>query len=107
MKTAVHFYALAIAVGLVQGGTQALSRSLFATMVPKKESAKFFGLFSTGQRFAGIVGPYLFGLIQLAGSSRWGILSVAVVFVVGVALLLRVNETEGRRVAADAEPAPA
>ena len=110
MKTAAHFYGLAIAVGLVQGGTQALSRSLFATMVPKNESAKFFGLFSTGEKFAGIAGPFLFGLIgQLTGSSRWGILSVALFFVVGAALLLRVNETEGRRVAAavDAEPAPA
>jgi UMF1 family MFS transporter len=78
-------------------------------MVPKDESAKFFGLFSTGEKFAGILGPFLFGMVgQLTGSSRWGILSVALFFVVGAALLLRVNETEGRRVAAtvDAERGP-
>lgn len=109
VTTPAHFYGLALAVGLVQGGTQALSRSLFSTMVPKNESAKFFGLFSTGQRLAGILGPFLFGLIgQLAGSSRWGILSIALFFVVGAVLLSRVNEAEGQRVAAeaDAESAP-
>lgn len=108
MKTAAHFYVMAAMVGLVQGGTQALSRSLFAKMVPRNESAKFFGLFSTGEKFAGIAGPFLFGLIgQLTGSSRWGILSVTLFLAVGAALLLRVDETEGRRVAAavDAETA--
>ncbi len=109
MKTAAHFYILAVLVGVVQGGTQALSRSLFATMVPKGRSAEFFGFFSTGQRFAGILGPFLFGLIaQLTGSSRWGILSVAFFFVAGAALLLFVNETKGQAVAraVDAETIP-
>lgn len=109
MKTAAHFYMLAAVVGLVQGGTQALSRSLFATMVPKRQSAEFFGFFSTGEKFAGILGPLLFGLVaQLGGGSRWGIVSVTLFFVVGAALLIRVNETEGRRVATevDATPAP-
>ena len=108
IKTAAHFYALAAVVGLVQGGTQALSRSLFARMVPRRRSAEFFGFFSTGEKFAGIVGPLLFGLVaQLAGSSRWSILSVAIFFVVGAALLMRVNEKEGQRVAAAADAAPA
>ena len=104
MKTAAHFYALAGLVGLVQGGTQALSRSLFASMVPRARSAEFFGFFSTGEKFAGIVGPLLFGAVaQLAGHSRWSILSVPVFFVVGGALLMRVNETAGRQVAAAAD----
>jgi len=91
---------LAVVVGLVQGGTQALSRSLFATMVPKTRSAEFFGLFSTGEKMAGIIGPVIFGLMgQLTGSSRWGIISVTVLFIAGAALLYRVDETEGRRVA--------
>ena len=76
MKSAVHFYLLAAVVGLVQGGTQALSRSLFATMVPKARSNEFFGFFSTGEKFAGIIGPAIFGFVgQLIGSSRWGIMS--------------------------------
>jgi UMF1 family MFS transporter len=111
IETAAHFYALAVLVGLVQGGTQALSRSLFAEMVPKRLSAEFFGFFSTGAKFAGILGPFLFGVIaQLGGSSRWGILSVVLFFLVGAVLLLRVDETEGRAVAsavdAEARAAP-
>jgi MFS transporter, UMF1 family len=100
MTSALHFYVLAVLVGLVQGGTQALSRSLFAIMVPKERSSEFFGFFSTGQKFAGIIGPAIFGLVgQLAGSSRWGIVSVALLFIVGAALLWRVDEKKGRRLA--------
>jgi UMF1 family MFS transporter len=88
----------------VQGGTQALSRSLFTTMVPRNRSAEFFGFFSTGEKMAGIIGPAIFGFIgQLTGSSRWGIISVTLLFVAGAFLLTRVDEQEGRRVAATAE----
>ena len=101
VRSALHFYVLAAVVGLVQGGTQALSRSLFASMVPKARSSEFFGFFSTGEKLAGIIGPAVFGLVgQLAGSSRWGIVSLTVLFVVGAVLLSRVDEEEGRRVAA-------
>jgi UMF1 family MFS transporter len=104
IQHAWHFYALAAMVGVVQGGTQALSRSLFTTMVPKNHSTEFFGFFSTGEKMAGIVGPVLFGVIgQLTGSSRWGIVSLTVLFVAGAFLLTRVDEEEGRRVAATAE----
>jgi UMF1 family MFS transporter len=100
IRSAWHFYALAIVVGMVQGGTQALSRSLFATMVPKTRSTEFFGFFSTGEKVAGIIGPAIFGMVgQLTGNSRWGIISVTFLFVVGAALLWRVDEEEGRRVA--------
>jgi MFS transporter, UMF1 family len=102
MRTTAHFYMLSGAVGLVQGGTQALSRSLFATMVPRRRSAEFFGFFSTGEKFAGILGPVLFGMIsQLGGSSRWGILSITVFFIIGAVLLLRVDEAEAARVASE------
>ena len=100
LRSAWHFYALAVLVGLVQGGTQALSRSLFAAMVPKDHSSEFFGFFSTGQKVAGIFGPAIFGMIaQLTGTSRWGIVSVVSFFLVGAVLLWRVDEEEGRRVA--------
>ena len=100
MRSALHFYVLAVLVGLVQGGTQALSRSLFASMVPKTRSAEFFGFFSTGEKFAGIIGPAIFGLVgQLTGTSRWGIISVTFLFIAGAALLWRVDEQEGRSVA--------
>ena len=101
MSAAWHFWSLAIAVAVVQGGSQALSRSLFASMVPKHRSAEFFGFYSTSSKFAGIIGPLAFGLIgQLTGSSRLGIVSLVFFFVVGGWLLTRVDVEEGMRVAA-------
>ena len=98
MTTAVHFYILALMVGLVQGGTQALSRSLYASMVPKSQSAEFFGFFSASSRFAGILGPLLFGLVsQGTGNSRLSILSIVLFFVLGGVLLSLVDVKEGRR----------
>jgi UMF1 family MFS transporter len=106
IRSAWHFYALAIVVGLVQGGTQALSRSLFASMVPKTHSSEFFGFFSTGEKVAGIIGPAIFGMVgQLSGSSRWGIISVVILFVAGALILQRVDESEGRRLAEMVEAA--
>jgi UMF1 family MFS transporter len=96
MRTAVHFYALAFSVATVQGGCQALSRSLFARMVPEDKAAEFFGFFSTSSKFAGVFGPLVFGLLgQITGDSRLSIASLLVFFVVGGALLTRVNVEEG------------
>jgi UMF1 family MFS transporter len=104
MQNATHFFILAGLVGMVQGGTQALSRSLFASMVPKHKSGEFFGFFSIFEKFAGIFGPLIFFLvIMLTGSSRGAILSVIGFFVVGGAILLLVDEDEGRRVAQESE----
>ncbi|MBA2671311.1 MAG: MFS transporter, partial [Gemmatimonadetes bacterium] len=104
MQNATHFFILAGLVGMVQGGTQALSRSLFASMVPKHKSGEFFGFFSIFEKFAGIFGPLIFFfVIMLTGSSRGAILSVIGFFVVGGAILLLVDEDEGRRVAQESE----
>jgi UMF1 family MFS transporter len=101
MSQAWHFWALAFAVGMVQGGTQALSRSLFGVMAPKAKSAEFFGFYDVSAKFAGILGPALFAVVgQLAGSSRLSIVSLIVFFVVGGWLLTRVDEQAGMRVAA-------
>jgi UMF1 family MFS transporter len=106
MRTALHFYLLAFMVGLVQGGTQALSRSLFGAMVPKSQSAEFFGFFSTSSKFAGIVGPVLFGVVsQLTGNSRLSIISLIVFFLAGGLILSRVDEHEGMRVAREEDAA--
>jgi UMF1 family MFS transporter len=104
MRTAAHFYLLAILVGVVQGGTQALSRSLFASMIPRQRSAEFFGLFSVFERYAGVLGPLVFAtVVHTSGSSRSAILAVLVFFAVGGALLLRVDVEAGRRAARGAE----
>jgi UMF1 family MFS transporter len=114
MRTATHFFALALLVGLVQGGTQALSRSLFASMIPRHKSAEFFGFYSVFNKFAGIFGPLLFAImIGATGSSRNAILSVIAFFVIGAVLLTFVNVAEGERAARAADektrvaPAPA
>jgi UMF1 family MFS transporter len=106
MSKAWHFYALAILVGTVQGGSQALSRSLFASMIPKDKSSEFFGFFSVSDKFAGILGPLFFAIsIKLFGSIRSAILSVILFFAVGAWLLTKVDVEEGERAArlADAE----
>lgn len=100
MRSAWHFWALAILVSMVQGGSQALSRSLFASMIPRDRSSEFFGFFSVGEKFAGIMGPLLFALInQVSGQSRYSIASLIVFFVIGMILLGRVDVDEGRRAA--------
>jgi UMF1 family MFS transporter len=106
MTTAAHFYTLAGLVGMVQGGTQALSRSLFASMIPKHKSSEFFAFFGVFERYAGILGPAVFAwVVSRAGTSRNAILSIVVFFVVGAALLMLVDVNEGRRAAREAEGA--
>ena len=104
MSAAWHFWLLGFAVATVQGGSQALSRSLFSQMVPKSQSAEFFGFFSVSSKFAGIFGPLLFGLVsQWMGSSRLSIVSIILFFILGGYLLTRVDEEEGMRVAQEDE----
>ena len=104
MRTATHFFLLAILVGMVQGGTQALSRSLFASMIPKHKSSEFFAFFGVFERYAGILGPALFAwVVSHSGTSRNAILSILAFFVIGGALLTFVDVDEGRRAAREAE----
>src|SRR5688572_13663421 len=104
MKTAAHFLALAILVGMVQGGAQALSRSLFASLIPRHKAGEFFGFFAVVEKFAGIIGPLVFGaVIAVSGSSRGAILSVIAFFFIGGIILTFVNVAEGQRIARTAE----
>jgi UMF1 family MFS transporter len=103
MTTTWHFFALAFLVGTVQGGSQALSRSLFARMIPKHKSSEYFGFFSVFEKFAGIFGPALFAAsVTVFGSSRSAILSVIVFFIAGAAVLTRVNVARGEAQAVQA-----
>jgi UMF1 family MFS transporter len=104
MKTATHFYILALLVGTVQGGTQALSRSLFASIIPAYKSGEFFGFFSVFSRFAGILGSLLFYfIIKQTGTMRPAILAVILFFIVGALLLYFVNVGEGQQRAREEE----
>jgi UMF1 family MFS transporter len=91
MQTVKGFYALAICVGLIQGGVQALSRSLYASLIPADQSAKFFGFYNMLGKFAAVLGPLLVGWFGiLTGSSRLGLLAVLILFIIGGILLWRV-----------------
>ena len=103
MTTAWHFFALAFLVGMVQGGSQALSRSLFARMIPKHKSSEYFGFFSVFEKFAGVAGPAVFAAsVTLFGSSRAAVLSIILFFILGALVLTRVNVAEGEAQAAAA-----
>lgn len=100
LSQAWQFWALAFAVATVQGGSQALSRSLYGSMIPRAQSSEFFGFFSVSSKFAGILGPFLFAIVgQLTGSSRLSIVALIVFFIGGALILARVDVDEGQRVA--------
>lgn len=100
IRSAWHFWALALVVGMVQGGAQGLSRSLYATLIPKAKSSEFFSFFSIFEKFGGVAGPAVFGLVgTLTGTSRFGILALVAFFIGGIVLLSRVDIEEGKRAA--------
>ncbi|HJU87547.1 MAG TPA: MFS transporter [Gemmatimonadota bacterium] len=104
LDSAREFYAMAIVVGMVQGGCQALSRSLFASLVPRHMTGEFFGFYGVLDKFAAVTGPALFGAgVALTGSVRSGVLTVLVYFLVGAFLLTRVDVEAGRNAAREAE----
>ena len=93
----VPLYGLAVVVGFVLGGVQALSRSLYGTMIPEEASAEFYGFFSVFSKFSAIWGPLVFALVTNAtGSGRPAILSVVGFFALGFILLTRVDVAEAR-----------
>jgi MFS-type transporter involved in bile tolerance (Atg22 family) len=100
LNSVVEFWFLAWMVAIVQGGSQALSRSLYASMSPAVKSGEFFGLFGIMEKFSAIIGPLLFGLAGATfGSSRPAVLSLIVLFILGGYILTRVNVEAGRKVA--------
>ncbi|MCP4539543.1 MAG: MFS transporter [Chloroflexi bacterium] len=100
LNSVIEFWMLAWMVATVQGGSQALSRSLYASMSPAAKSGEFFGMYGVMEKFSAIIGPLLFAAAATAfDSSRPAVLSLIVLFLVGMYLLTRVDIEEGRRVA--------
>jgi len=92
MKSAEDFYMLAVLIGLVQGGVQAMSRSYFARMVPLGKAAEYFGIYNMLGKSAAIIGPLMMGGVALMTENhRYSILSLLVLFIVGALLLSRVK----------------
>ena len=97
IHTATEFFVLGIIVGVVLGGTQALSRSFYGAMIPEQASAEFYGFYSVFSKFSSIWGPVTFGFIkQITGSARLAIISLMIFFIVGLILLGFVDETKAK-----------
>ncbi len=87
------FWLIAFLVASAMGGMQALSRSYFGKLIPPEKSAEFFGFYNVFGKFAAITGPFLMGIVgRITGETRWGVLSILVLFVIGGILLVRVDE---------------
>ncbi len=98
LSSAWHFWVLAAMVALFQGGTQAISRSIFASLVPREQSSELFGFYSVSEKMAGVVGPVLFGAVtQLAHGGRLATLTLLPLFAGGAWALTRVDIERGRR----------
>ncbi|HHY78333.1 MAG TPA: MFS transporter [Clostridiales bacterium] len=89
MKSAVEFWILAFLVATSQGGIQALSRSYYGKMIPKEKANEFFGFYDIFGKFAAIMGPALYAIFsQITGNSRYGVLSVMLLFVIGGGIMM-------------------
>ncbi len=113
MNQVWHFYALAVAVGLFQGGIQAISRSLYSRIIPANKSAEFYGFFNLLGKFAAVIGPSMMAVVALIARNasdvtigsmqlenmgvRYGVLSILLLFLVGGLLLRRVDIKEGKK----------
>lgn len=104
LTTKAEFFMLGWLVGTIQGGTQALSRTIYAKLSPPAKSGEFFGLYGLSEKFAGILGPFLYGMVgQVTHSPKSSILSIVVFFFIGIWLLQRIDIEKGARVAAKEE----
>lgn len=100
LDSVIEFWFLAWMVAVVQGGSQALSRSLYAALSPASKSGEFFGLFGVMEKFSAIIGPLMFASAGVIfGSSRPAVLSLIVLFILGGYLLMRVDVEAGKRAA--------
>ena len=94
MNTAWEFWLLGFVIAIILGGSQAVSRSLFSSLIPRGKHAEFFGFFAISAKFASVFGPLTFALIiDLTGSARLSILSLSFFFIIGILLLAKVDTT--------------
>ncbi|MBN1420013.1 MAG: MFS transporter [Planctomycetes bacterium] len=107
MTSEIHYWILAGIIGLVLGGTQALSRSLYARLCPAAKTAELFGFYAYSEKISAIAGPLLYGFVAWRAGSRWGIRSLAIPLVAGIAILAFVRVRKGVRDAEIADAAAA
>ncbi|MFV1956204.1 MAG: MFS transporter [bacterium] len=102
LDSEAEFFGMAIAIGLVQGGVQSLSRSFYTRIIPKDQAAEFFGFYNMLGKFAAVLGPVLMGWVAVTtGVPRNAIFAVTALLITGAGFLFFVNEEEGKRAAAE------
>lgn len=90
LSTLIEFFVIAILIGLVQGGIQALSRSYYSTLIPKGRDCEYFGIYNMLGKFAALLGPLVVGFVTyISGSTRIGILSLAIFFIIGIYIFVK------------------
>ena len=90
LSTLTEFFIIAILIGLVQGGIQALSRSYYSTLIPKGRDCEYFGIYNMLGKFAALLGPLVVGFVTyISGSTRIGILSLAIFFIIGIFIFVK------------------
>ena len=100
LDSEIEFFGMAVAIGLVQGGIQSLSRSFYTRIIPEGQAAEFFGFYNMVGKFAAVLGPFLMGWMALAtGDSRKGIFSITALLLLGGILFYFVDESKGREMA--------
>ncbi len=97
LKDVSQFYAMAIAIGMVQGGVQGMSRSLYASLIPAEHSGEFFGFYNMVTKFSHILGPVLVGIVAwLSDEPKFILVALLPMFVIGALMLMRVDTTDAR-----------
>ena len=97
LKDVSQFYAMAIAIGMVQGGVQGMSRSLYAALIPAEHSGEFFGFYNMVTKFSHILGPVLVGIVAwLSDEPKYILIALLPMFVIGALMLMRVDTTDAR-----------
>jgi len=96
LSVGIQFLILGCAMGTLLGGSQGLARSMFGQMVPETRSAEFFGFFGFFGKVAAFIGPLLYGFMTVMYDSRMGILSIAVLILIGAVMMRMVDLEEGR-----------
>jgi UMF1 family MFS transporter len=94
MSRPEHFYALALVIGLAQGGLQSISRSLFARLIPESEPGKYFGFYNMLGKLSAVLGPFLMAVMAPLIGERYSIVAIPVLLIVGMVLLLFVNDAD-------------
>ena len=98
MTSKLHLFLLAGLIGIFQGGIQALSRSLYARIIPRNKETQFFGFYNMLGKFASVIGPFLMGMVTLiTGNVRLGILSILILFISGAVLFYKVDFEKGEK----------